>query len=249
MDIDIPSIIPTPNLHLAKRILAIQPHYDDNDIGAGGTLAALHDAGAEIIYLTVTNDVAGVIDTTISDEEAIVKLHAEQYESGKAIGVSRQAWLEYPDSGCYDYYELRRKLIGYIRLLKPDFIFTPDPWLPYEAHRDHIQTGTAAAEAAVLYDLMRIKSDPEIDAQYERHELMGIAFYYPWKANTPFDVSQTQERKAQAIRCYHSQFTPEAAEMLLMAIDAKERMMGESIGCTHAEAFKVMHPRQLHCGL
>ena len=28
-----------PNLYNAKKILAIQPHYDDNDIAAGGTIS------------------------------------------------------------------------------------------------------------------------------------------------------------------------------------------------------------------
>ena len=49
----IETILPIPNIFEAKRILCIQPHYDDNDIAAGGTLAALHDAGAELVYLTV----------------------------------------------------------------------------------------------------------------------------------------------------------------------------------------------------
>ena len=33
------SIVPKPDLFQARRILCIQPHYDDNDIAAGGTLA------------------------------------------------------------------------------------------------------------------------------------------------------------------------------------------------------------------
>ena len=61
----IESIIPIPELMSAKKVLAIQPHYDDNDIGAGGTLALLHEQGAEIHYLTVTDDLVGVLDTSL----------------------------------------------------------------------------------------------------------------------------------------------------------------------------------------
>ena len=43
-------------LFKARTVLAIQPHYDDNDLGAGGTLAALSRGGSRIIYLTVTDD-------------------------------------------------------------------------------------------------------------------------------------------------------------------------------------------------
>ena len=53
--------IQIPDIFSAKRVLAIQPHYDDNDISAGGTLARLAESGAELIYLTVTDDLAGII--------------------------------------------------------------------------------------------------------------------------------------------------------------------------------------------
>ena len=59
---DLEQVIPKPDLLTARVILAVQPHYDDNDIGAGGTLAALAASGVEVYYLTVTNDLVGVID-------------------------------------------------------------------------------------------------------------------------------------------------------------------------------------------
>jgi hypothetical protein len=50
-----------PDLFGAERILVVQPHYDDNDIQIGGILAKLADNGTELIYLTVTDDLVGVI--------------------------------------------------------------------------------------------------------------------------------------------------------------------------------------------
>lgn len=31
------SVLPTPDISAARRILCIQPHYDDNDNGAGAS--------------------------------------------------------------------------------------------------------------------------------------------------------------------------------------------------------------------
>lgn len=93
------SIIPVPDVMQAKRVLAVQPHYDDNDIAAGGTLAALHAAGAEIVYLTVTDDLMGVIDASLSPGAAAAQLKREQEAAGKIIGVSQHYWLGYPDAG------------------------------------------------------------------------------------------------------------------------------------------------------
>lgn len=124
----IESFLPIPNIFDAKRVLCIQPHYDDNDIAAAGTLALLRQNGAELFYLTATDDLMGVVDHSLTDE----------------------------DAGEYNYFDLRRDFLKYIRLLKPDFVFAPDAWLTYEAHRDHVQTGLAAAEAVMLAGLRKL---------------------------------------------------------------------------------------------
>lgn len=243
------SIIPTPDIYQARRILCIQPHYDDNDIGAGGTLAMLHERGAEIIYLTITDDLMGVLDATLPSEAAAAQLKREQEQASQFIGVSQQYWLDYPDAGAYDYYELRRQIIRAIRLVKPDLLFSPDPWLAYEAHRDHVLTGQAAAEATTLYSLPRLPSDPDVDATYSLHEVLGIAFYYTNDPNTIVNISPVHEKKEEAVRCYQSQFSAEDMARLLMVLDAKERMAAEGCKFPLAEGLKVMHPLQLHCGL
>src|SRR4030065_427995 len=96
--------IPKPDLLTARVILAVQPHYDDNDFGAGGTLAALAEAGANIYYLTVTNDLVVVIDDSLNPSDATRQLRAEQAESGAAIGVKGQFWLGHPEAGPFDHF-------------------------------------------------------------------------------------------------------------------------------------------------
>jgi LmbE family N-acetylglucosaminyl deacetylase len=246
----IESIIPIPELMSARRVLAIQPHYDDNDIGAGGTLALLHQNGAEIHYLTVTDDLVGVLDTSLTPAEARKVLEREQDQAGQVIGVSTQIRLGYPDAGRYDYFLLRAEMLKHMRLIKPDFIFAPDPWLAYESHRDHIQCGLAAASAANLVSLPRMaSSDARVDKEYIPHDLVGIAFYFTADPNTPVDISTVNDKKTSAIRCYSAQFREEDMEMLLQVMEAKESIFGRSQGLQLAEGFKVMAPMALHCGL
>jgi len=246
---DLEQAFPKPDLLTAKVILAVQPHYDDNDFGAGGTLAALAEAGAEVYYLTVTDDLVGVIDERLSPLEASRQLNAEQVESGAIIGVKGQHWLGFPDAGAYEQFDLRRGIIRHIRMLRPDFVFTVDPWTPYEAHSDHIRTGRAAAEATILYGLMRLTTDHEVDAAYQPHDIKGIAFYNSWVPNIYFDITHTREKKHKALDAYKLQFTPEEKPLVHAWVEMKERMHAGSCptpGCTHAEAFKVLDPRLLH---
>src|SRR5215211_6037924 len=218
----IESILPIPDIFSAKRILCIQPHYDDNDIAVAGVLTQLARNGAELFYLTATDDLMGVVDTTLSDEATTAALKRDQFAAGKIVGVKEQYWCGYPDAGEYNYFDLRRDFLKYIRMLKPDFVFAPDAWLTYEGHRDHIQTGLAAAEAVMFAGLTKIaSSDPAVDAVYEPHAIDGIALYFTREPNVIVDVSSTWEDKIEAVRCYQAQFDPQGMEQLVSALDLK----------------------------
>jgi LmbE family N-acetylglucosaminyl deacetylase len=235
-----------PDIFTAKRILAVQPHYDDNDIGAGGTLAALAEGGAEIFYLTVTDDLVGVLDQSLTDEQMTAQLRAEQDQAGAVIGVSGQYWLGYPDAGKNDYFDVRRDIIKHIRMLHPDLIFTCDPWLPYEAHSDHILTGRAAAEAANLYGLTRLATEPEVDKNFEPFDLIGIAFYATAYPNTVVDISSASEKKHTALDAYRAQFGEEELEQLHFYLRYKEQEWAEAEEFSEGEPLKVLRPFHLH---
>jgi LmbE family N-acetylglucosaminyl deacetylase len=237
------------SLLAARRILCVQPHYDDNDLAAGGTIARLADAGAEIHYLTVADDLLGVLDPGISDAEARRRLRSEQQRAGEQIGVAALHELELPDAGDWDYVALRTRVIEQIRRLRADFVFTVDPWLPHEAHRDHTRVGQAVAEAAILYGLPRVRTVPEVDADYRRHDLQAVVFYFTRDPNLVFDIDATRERKHRAIDAYQSQFAAEELANLHRGLDAMERRWAEAETFTHGEALKLLEPARLHVGL
>jgi LmbE family N-acetylglucosaminyl deacetylase len=245
----IETIIPIPDIFSAKRVLCIQPHYDDNDIAAAGVLRQLQQNGADIFYLTVTNDLMGVIDHSLSPEAAAEALKRDQFAAGKIIGIQEQYWLGYPDASKYDYFDVRRDVLKYIRLIKPDFVFTPDPWLTYEGHRDHIQTGLATAEGVMFAGLTKIaSSDPAVDSAYRGHDILGVAFYYTREPNIIVNITSTWDDKIAAVRCYQAQFESDDMDMLVMALDMKSRQVAADMGFEHGEPLKVLHPQSLHCG-
>jgi LmbE family N-acetylglucosaminyl deacetylase len=233
-----------PKLDQAGNILAIQPHYDDNNIAAGGTLLSMAHAGASLTYLTVTDDLAGVIDPNWTIEEAREQLQADREKAGALVGVGEQILLGFPDSGWYDYYSVRDRIIDEIRRIRPDFIFTVDPWTPYEAHQDHILTGRAAAEAASLYSLPRLgKLKP---GEWEPFELQGIVFYNTAYPNLVYDISDVLDDKNDVLRCYSAQFTPEGLETLVNQTSLLAAYVAGEKGFSHGEALKVMAPWMLH---
>lgn len=246
----IETILPIPDIFAAKRILCIQPHYDDNDIAAAGILTQLAKNGAELFYLTATDDLMGVVNTSLSNKEASDTLKSDQFAAGKIVGVKEQFWCGYPDAGEYNYFDLRRDFLKHIRMLKPDFVFAPDAWLTYEGHRDHIQTGLAAVEAVMFAGLTKIaSSDPAVDAAYEGHSINGIALYFTREPNTIADITSTWEDKLDAVKCYQAQFDPAGMEQLIMALDMKSQQVAQGQSFARGEPLKVLHTSALHVGI
>ncbi len=238
-----------PDIRQTERILCVQPHYDDNDIGAGGTFASLSDRGVKIYYLTVTDDLVGVIDTNISDQQASQLLKREQVSAGEIIGVHEQRWLGYPDAGDFNYFEMRREIIRSIRQVRPDFLATCDPWLPYEAHQDHTRTGLAVSEASYLHAMPRLKTDPDTDSQYQPYDIKGVIFYLSHRPNVIVDIDATRQRKHRALDCYKAQFTPESLQKLHEQIELDEQKYAEGEQFEFGEAFKLVRPEDLHINI
>ena len=243
-------LIPIPDLLRAQRLLCVQPHYDDNDIGAGGTIARLAEAGAEVHYLTVTDDIVGVLDRDLSDAAARDRLVAEQSRAGVLLGVRAQHRLDFADAGEWSVFALRREVVRLLRVVRPDFVLTVDPWLPYEAHQDHVRTGHAVAEACLLFGLPRFSSgDAALDAAFQPFPLRGVAFYFSAGANTVIDIGATRTRKHRALDAYTSQFTPAGLAALHFALEQKERTWAKGRGFDYGEALQVLAPGHLHVNL
>jgi LmbE family N-acetylglucosaminyl deacetylase len=192
----------------------------------------------------------GVVDSPLSNENAAKTLKRDQFAAAKIVGVKEQYWLGYPDAGKYDYFAVRLDLLKYIRMLKPDFVFTADPWLTYEGHRDHIQTGLATSEAVMFAGLTKIaSSNPAVDSAYEGHNIQGIAFYFTREPNYIADITSTWEEKIGAMRCYEAQFDPAGMDQLIMALDMKSQQVAQGQPFTRGEPLKVLHISALHCGI
>ena len=238
---DITELLRIPDLEGAKRLLCVQPHPDDNEVGAGATIAKLADKGCEVIFLTVTDGSKGTADPSVSAEELMARRCAEAQAAGELLGVREQIFLDYVDGETPDATVLRGPIMEQIRKVKPDFVLTVDPWLPYEAHQDHRHVGLAVAEAVLgAGNIHYLKDGPEPWA------VTALVFHSTTKPNTFIDVDGYWERKVEAIRAHESQFSDADWQFLGMYFDYKARAYAEGRDCERAEAFKVLPPITLH---
>ena len=147
---DVAALLAPPDILKSKCALCIQPHPDDNEIGMGGTVAVLAQAGCTVHYLTVTNGDQGNKNRTASPQETARVRRAEAIAAGTHLGAKEFHFLDHGDGTLDDVLGLSAQIARVIREVRPDAIFAPDPWLAYESHLDHAVTGRAAANAFLM---------------------------------------------------------------------------------------------------
>jgi N,N'-diacetylchitobiose non-reducing end deacetylase len=238
-------LMPVPDLMTAEKLLVIQPHPDDLEIGTGATVAKLIRAGKKVSCLTITDGSAGTYDGA-DDGVKLAAIRRSETEAAAAIlGVTDLHWLNLPDGGSLVYDEVRAGITSTIRKLKPEAVLVCDPWLPYEAHSDHIRTGQAGAEAAFLANMPRFHP-ADLEQGLKPHAVEIVAFYYTAYPNTFIDVEDTWALKMQAIDCHASQFSGVKAEELKNLLQARAAALAAESGAELVEAFKVLSPGHLH---
>ncbi|HEY7181286.1 MAG TPA: bacillithiol biosynthesis deacetylase BshB1 [Blastocatellia bacterium] len=218
-------------------VLAIAAHPDDVELSVGGTLIKLARTG----YRT------GAIDITRGESGTRGTPEIRAVEAGRAaqlLGLSARENLDLGDAQVWANEESRVKLVRALRRLRPRVVFTQfwdDP------HPDHAHTSQLVREACHVSGLAKY----DLESGQERWRPSCIAYFLFPRSVTPsfiVDVSETFERKWEAVRAHASQFfnpsatEPESrvsAQAFLSEIEARERYFGAMIGVERGEAFFV----------
>lgn len=126
---------------MKKRILSIHAHPDDAEILAGGTLALLAQRGHQLTIATMAPGDCG------SDEfgpESIAGIRrAEAASAASLIGAAYQC-LEFRDLAIFSDDPSRRRVVEFVRRVRPDLILTSSP-VDYLC--DHETTGVLVRDA------------------------------------------------------------------------------------------------------
>jgi LmbE family N-acetylglucosaminyl deacetylase len=194
-----------------ERILVVTAHPDDVDFGSAGSVAHWTDAGIEVSYCICTSGEAGGFDPSVPRPTMVEIREAEQRAAAKVLGVTDLTFLRHPDGRLESTIELRRDISRVIRQVRPQRVVGPTPERNYQSmyasHPDHRAAGEATL-AAVYPDARNPFAHPELLEQ--GFEPWAVDEMYLATANPPdvfVDVTDTFERKLDALRCHVSQMT------------------------------------------
>ncbi len=220
-----------------KRLLVIGAHPDDNEFGAGGTVAKLTRQGWEATYIICTNGNKGSHDPEISTYRLSEIREGEQRAAADALGVGKVIFLRYNDGELEPTAALRSEIALYIRHFKPHYVFTHDPWKHYMLHPDHRAVGFATIEGIVsARDHLFMPGLGQIGIGLWRPEALFL-----WMAEDPDhfeDIGETLDLKLASLREHHSQL--DHAEGWEDRVRQRARDLGEPHCLQAAEAFRKL---------
>jgi N-acetylglucosamine malate deacetylase 1 len=176
-------------------VLAVMAHPDDAELLCGGALLVSSDRGERTGILDLTEGEMGSKGTA-----SLRKEEAERASDILGLAVRRSAGL--PDAGLRNTEEARRRVAGLLRELRPRVIVTH--WIQGR-HPDHREA------AQLVYDASFLAGLKHFDAPGSPHRPRSVIHSLTFREDAPapsfvVDITDTIERKLDALRCYSSQF-------------------------------------------
>ncbi|HHK42372.1 MAG TPA: bacillithiol biosynthesis deacetylase BshB1 [Planctomycetaceae bacterium] len=212
---------------MSLDVLIVAPHPDDAELGAGGAILKLKEAGYSV----------GVLDLTDGEPTPHGSVEVRQAETAAATSVLQLDWrgnLELPNRSLEPTLEARRRLAEVFRELRPDWVCAPY-W--EDAHPDHV-AATQLIEAARFWSKLTKTSM----AGQPWHPSRIYYYYCVHLRQLPrpafvLDISEQWEKKAEAIACYRSQFVEGREEhpSFLERLRDEAAFWGKMIGCRFGE--------------
>lgn len=244
--------MPTVDLPVPARALAVGAHPDDIEFGAGATLARWAEQGCEVSFVVCTDGSKGTWDPS-ADLDALVALRqTEARDAAAVLGATGQVvFLGRVDGELENDRPTRSELARVIRELQPDVLLGHDPWKRYRLHPDHRAAGYLVCDALVA------ARDPHFFPEH------GLAPHRPsalllFEADEPDHAEALSahhvEAKIAALEAHRSQYEStmfisadadaDAAEAERARFQAQIRdgltEAGQWAGCGLAERFRFM---------
>ncbi len=225
-----------------KNFLVFSAHPDDLDFGCAGAIAKLTDDGHSVVYCVITNGEKGTHKVDETREQMVEMREKEQKAAAASVGVHEVIFLGQTDGTLEHTMDVRKKVVRVIRQVKPHIVVSQDPGNHtfdnfYRFHRDHRVTAEIVFDA--IYPAAGSKAFfPEL-AEEENilpHQIEEVWFYATDKPNHFINITETIEKKMEALRCHESQFHD--FEELAEKVYQNARMHGKKKNMGHAEGFR-----------
>lgn len=224
---------------MAKSILIIASHPDDEVLGCGATVAKLIKQGYQASTLILGEGLTSrkSLEDEVNWTDRIQTLRNQALKANEILGITDVRFYQLPDNR-FDSIPLLSiiKIIeNEINILKPDIVFTHGN---YDLNIDHVITNRAVLTATrpqvvdcvkELYCFEVLSSTDYAFGQY------GV-----FRPDTFYDVTNTLELKLNALKEYSEEIREFPHPRSLAGVIASCRKWGSYVGVEYAEAFMTV---------
>ena len=211
-------------------VLVIAPHADDEVLGAGGTIARLTAAGVDVSVVIVTRGVPPMYS-----EEQISRAQTEIKAAHEVLGVKETIALKLPAAGLdgLSHADLNRSIGQVVRDIRPETLLLP---FVGDIHLDHqlvfLSSMVAARPHSASYPAQVLCYETLSETNWNAPHVAPS-----FTPNVFVDITETLERKLEAMTCFASQLYNFPHERSLEALRALAMLRGSTVHQRAAEAF------------
>lgn len=211
------------------KVLVFAPHNDDEVLGVGGTIAKYAAEGHKVYICEVTSG---------KDQKRLNRIRSEALAAHKVLGVTETIFLDLPVIGLANIptKELNQAMHDTVDKIKPDVAYIPHRG---DMHLDH----KMVAESAMV--ALRPVNSPQLKAIYSYETLSETEWNIPsvdniFIPNVWNDITDTINKKLEAMKCYKSQLYEFPHPRSLKAIKSLSKLRGSTVCVNNAESFMLI---------
>ncbi len=237
------------------RALVVAAHPDDIEFASAATLAKWVDEGAEITFCLVTDGSTGTQDRSLIGTGLNRMRVAEAEAAAKVIGATEVRWLGYQDGYVEYTLGLRKDIARVFREARPHRYMVMDPtsfidgW--FVNHPDHKAVGEASLDVTLTAGTTPGHFPELIEEGFEPWRgLRELWIAGPESGPVVVDVSDTIDRKIEALLCHKSQVGDDV-DRIKGWMKERAAEEGARAGYAYGESFRVtnrgpgFHPDEL----
>lgn len=212
---------------MIKNVLFIGAHYDDVDLGAGGTAARLAAEGCKVYKLTLTDNL--VEESVFSKYTAIDSSKRESQKACKILGIMEVTEFE-AERNCHLMYstELMQRVEAIIVKYNIDTVFIHSE---YDMNHDHVEAAKVCKIAARHVNNIYV------------HRANIYVTETQFAPRVYWDISNYVELKKQALGAYgeeHQRIMADGQNRLFEDVIHQNKIWGYAINTMYAEGFEVI---------
>lgn len=220
----------------SKRLLVIAAHPDDEVLGCGATMARCAAQGCEVHVVILSRGISSrnSADEKNTDSKAHNALLGASREANAHLGVSSHSVHDFPDNrmDSLPLLDIIKPIEHTIEQLQPDTVLTHyynDLNIDHRIVHQAVLTACRPLPMNTLRQLLFFEIPSSTEWQVSQHGGFSPSVY--------IDVSQTLEKKLEALRIYASEMRSWPHARSLNAVEYLARWRGASAGLDAAEAF------------